>query len=377
MRAVHIVPALAEDASGPTYVVTRLLPALQAQGCRADLATLEASPDRERPWLHAFPRGAGPRRWGASPALLAWLRNEAATSRIGVLHNHSLWMWPNVYPGWVARRFRLPYVVSPHGTLSPWAMRSGSPLKRLVWPLLQRPALAPVSCFHATALHERDDIRRWGFRQPVAVIPSGIDLPVWRPKHHCLPRTLLFLGRLHPVKGLDGLLHAWARLEGAHPDWQVRIVGPDVGGHRAVLERLAGRLGLQRVQFAGPLAGEAKWQALAEAELFVLPSHSENFAVAVAEALAAGTPALVSQAAPWGELPLRGAGWWVAPGLDPWVAALDQALGRPAAELSAMGELGRAWMAREFDWAVVAGRMAETYRWLLTGGALPPWISRD
>jgi glycosyltransferase involved in cell wall biosynthesis len=289
-------------------------------------------------------------------------------------------MMPNVYPGQAARRHRLPLVVSPRGTLSAWAFSSGSRIKRLFWPALQRPALAATSCFHATAQSEYEDIRRMGFPQPVAIIPNGIDIPGLPAKVVRPHRTLLFLGRIHPIKGLDMLLPAWRAVQDRFPDWQLRIVGPDNGGYLSQMQRMVVDLRLKRIEFCGALYGEQKWTAYRQADLFVLPTYSENFGMAVAEALASGTPAIVSKGAPWPGLVRQGAGWWVDIGMDPLVACLENALARPATELAKMGSRGRTWMETEYSWRQVGLQMATTYRWILgeqEADSKPAWIMLD
>lgn len=180
-----------------------------------------------------------------------------------------------------------------------------------------------------------------GFRQPVAIIPNGIDIPSPIEKTPGGMRTLLFLGRIHPVKGLDMLLPAWGSVQVCFPDWELRIIGPDNGGYLDKMRSLASKLGLMRVEFFGPLFGAEKWQAYAEADLFVLPTCSENFGMSVAEALASGMPAIVTRGAPWSGLSGYGAGWWVEPSRDALVASLENAMALPADSLMAMGQCGR------------------------------------
>ncbi len=378
VRLIQIVPSVAKEASGPSYVLVRLCECLLAQGHEVTLATLDLEPAASPlAYLKAFPPGYGASRLGRSSAMRRWLHDQGRSGTVDVIHNHSLWMMPNVYPGQVARRWSVPLVVSPHGTLTERALHNGSPVKRLFWPLVQKPALQAAACFHASTHSEYADIRRVGFRQPVAVIPWGIDIPNLPPKTPGVPRTLLFLGRIHPIKGLDMLLPAWKAVQSRFPEWQLRIVGPDQGGHLADMQALAGDLELERVVFPGPLLGAQKWQAYAQAELFVLPTYSENFGVAVTEALAAGTPALVSKGAPWESLDANGCGWWVDMGTDALVGALSKAMSRSPAELARMGRLGRDWMARDFSWARIAMEMAEVYAWLTGRGQVPACVRLD
>lgn len=306
-----------------------------------------------------------------------WLNAEARKGGVDILHNHGFWMMPNVYPGRTARKFSLPYIVSPHGTLSSWAMNSGSKVKRLFWPLVQKPSLKTVTCFHATAEHEYHDIRRAGFRQPVAIIPNGVDIPAAVVKPSSNMRTLLFLGRIHPVKGLDMLLPAWGAIQARFPDWKLRIIGPDDGGYLSRVHALASDLRLKRIDFCSPVFGSDKWHAYAEADLFILPSYSENFGMTVAEALAAGTPAIVTHGAPWQGLNEQEAGWWINTGIDPIVECLETALTQSPEALQKKGQRGRDWMARDFSWQHVGEKMTQTYQWMLHGGALPGWIIED
>jgi glycosyltransferase involved in cell wall biosynthesis len=378
MHVTHVVPDITQEASGPSYSVVRLCESLIAQGQDVTLAVLDWAPMASpRHFLNAFPLGWGPRRLGRSPAMRQWLLAQAASRSVDLIHNHSLWMMPNVYPGQVAQRHGIALVVSPRGTLSDWAMQSGSSVKRVFWPLLQRPALSATTCFHATAESECEDIRRMGFRQPIAIIPNGIDIPALRPKQAGDSHTVLFLGRVHPKKGLDMLLPAWRAVQDRFPLWRLQIVGPDDGGYLAKMHRLAGELRLERIEFSGALYGGQKWQAYEQADLFVLPTYSENFGVSVAEALAAGTPAIVTQGAPWPGLEKHGAGWWIDIGVDPLVACLEDALCRSREDLGQMGLRGRSWMETEYSWSQVGRQMAETYRWILKGGSTPEWVMAE
>lgn len=252
-------------------------------------------------------------------------------------------------------------------------MNSGSVFKRLFWPLVQNPAVQHSSLFHATSDKEYEDIRRLGFKQPVAVIPNGIDMPPHVTGDNFGRRELLFLGRVHKVKGLDLLLSAWQRVQSEFADWDLVVAGSDDGyhgpsGYLDEMRHLADTLQLQRVRFLGEVHGEQKRTVFASAELFVLPSHSENFGIAVAEALSCGTPAIVSHGAPWADLEDHRAGWHIPIGVDPLVECLQAALSCSPTRLEVMGQAGREWMRQDFAWPVLGRRMLNVYRWL-TGEA--------
>ena len=135
---IHVVPAIANEASGPSYSVTRLCSELLAQGQDVTLAALNWAPiSSPSLLLKTFPLGLGPRRLGLSPAMRRWLASAAKIGAVDLIHNHSLWMMPNVYPCWVSRSSNVPLMVSPRGTLSEWAFLSGSIFKKVFWPLVQ------------------------------------------------------------------------------------------------------------------------------------------------------------------------------------------------------------------------------------------------
>lgn len=376
MNIIHAVPGVGNEASGPSYSVPRLAAALVDGGHRVQLLTLTGKVGFSLKGVEhlQYPKRSYPKRLGRSPELCRALYRHAAGADI--LHNHSLWMMPNVYPGWAARKCHKPLVVSPRGTFSEWARARSKWLKRVVWPLLQRPAITDAACFHATAYSEYEDIRRAGFRQPVCIVPNGVDI-LDIPSlslQETTRRQLLFIGRIHPTKGLDDLLRAWHAVASKFPDWDLRVVGPDSGGYLAKMQALAAVLRVQRVTFSGPLYGKEKLRAYQDAELYVLPTKSENFGMTVAEALAAGTPAIVSKGAPWSELAIRNAGWWIDVGADPLVACLEKALATSPSRLASMGQSGRSWMQEEYSWSRVAEMMIASYEWIINGGSPPVWI---
>jgi len=372
MRIVHVVPHVDEEASGTAYVVLRLCEMLATRGHEVELSCLAASNEIPGVRIDIHPQWPVLARFAISSSHVRALRHKAA--RVDIVHNHSLWSMVNVASGWVVPRRRAKLVTSPHGTLSRWALSRRRDLKRVLWPL-QRPALARADLLHATSEDEYEDIRRLGLRAPVAIVPNGIDVPPVRLRSREEPaRTLLFLSRIHPKKGIDLLLRSWKELEAEHPDWRLVVVGRGEPGHVREARELAANLAITRVEFAGPLYGADKSSAYFGADLFVLPTHSENFGMVVAEALAHGCPAIVSRGAPWAGLVSEGCGWWIEQDVAALSAALHHAMSLPSAELSAMGARGRHWMERDYGWESVAARMEEAYRWILDGGPVPATV---
>jgi glycosyltransferase involved in cell wall biosynthesis len=381
MRAIHVIAGLRPEDGGPAYSVPRLCRELAAAGAQVELMSVAGAERdisdgnyRERyfSWSHPAVPVLGAAR--ASAGLAKTLRREAPGA--DVIHNHGLWLMPNVYAGSAARFARRPLIVAPRGMLSRPALSFSPAKKRAFWLLLQRRAVNAAICLHATSEQEYEEIRAFGLQQPVAIIPNGIDI---RPDTRARPvdggtRTILSLGRIHPKKGLDILLRAWARRESEWPEWRLRIVGPGENGHDSALKALAKELGLSRVSIEGPLYGEDKYAAFEASDLFVLPTLNDNFAVTVAEALAAGVPVVASKGAPWRGLLENRCGWWTGVGVDELASALASAMAQPSEALAAMGARGRAWMARDFSWRRAGQDMIDLYQWLARSAARPSFV---
>lgn len=372
MKVTHVVPHIDQEASGPSYSVPRLCRSLAEQGNEVELKCLAANGpiDGVRVSVHRQWRAAA--RFAISTDMALALQRVARDADI--VHNHSLWSMVNVAAGCVVPGNKAKLVTSPRGTLSTWALQRSRRVKQILWPLQQR-ALRRADLLHATSAAEYGELRALGLAAPIAIIPNGIDLPVALPQRTKQAwRTLLFLSRIHPKKGIDNLLGAWHQVQAAHADWRLVIAGTGEPDHVAHVRELAGKLGVQRVEFPGPLYGDAKTAAYRSADLFVLPTHSENFGLAVAEALAHGCPAIVTRGAPWQGLEAEQCGWWIDNDANSLAATMDAAMSMRAEALNGLGERGRAWMERDFSWSVVGGQMDIAYRWLLEGGVVPPFI---
>jgi glycosyltransferase involved in cell wall biosynthesis len=382
MRVLQTIAGLDEEQGGPSYSVPRLCKALTRVGVETSLLSVAASGQCGGTWeqdgyLHKqF-------RWNYStiPVFQGLRHSEGlsralrtAGDRTDVIHNHGIWLLPNIYAGHAASAAEKPLMVSPRGMLSPVALSFSRYKKKVFWKLLQESVIRGAACLHATSEQEYEEIRAFGLSNPVAIIPNGVDIPdliadeeLPRKAH----RVALSLGRLHPKKGLDRLLNSWAKVEPSNGNWRLRIIGPSEDGYDKRLRELVQSLGLTRVSIEGPVYGEEKWKAYRAADLFILSTLNENFGLTVAEALAAGTPVISTKGAPWSALEAEGCGWWVDHGVELLAAALSKAMALPEGNLKAKGAAGRAWMKRDYSWERVAQDMADVYSWLCHGGAAP------
>jgi glycosyltransferase involved in cell wall biosynthesis len=301
----------------------------------------------------------------------------AVCRQADLLHIHGLWRFDIVEALRVARSHGVPTVVSPMGSFAPPAMRLSGVRKRAFWQMFLSRALRGSACFHATSLAEHDDMRDFGIRQPIAVIPLAVEAPhgaAWEPPGRG-PGDVLFLGRIAPIKNLVSLVRAWSRVQSAFPDARLRILGPDERGHRRDLLREIARTGVRGVTVEPGAWGAARDRAFRAADLVVLPSLSESFGLVVAEALAAGRPAIATRHSPWQLLEMHRCGWSVDPTPEGIARALNEALALPGDELAAMGMNGRRLAESAFSWPRVTARFAAMYEWVLGGGPVPEFVS--
>ena len=383
-RVVQTVASLGAVYGGPSRSVIRLCDGLARKGASVDVVTSHTEGEDVLPEVAGVRIARAPRPGWAGivgrPTPFA-AEVDAALRRGGavVLHDQGMWRPPNQVAARSARAAGVPLVVSPKGMFSARALGEKAWKKTLAWHLYQRRALGAAAAFQVTSEAEGADVRRLGLRQPVAVIPHGVHVPPAappRPDGRGGERTALFLSRVHPIKGLPDLVEAWGRVR---PEgWRLVVAGPDEDGHRAEVERQADALGLGGVvSFPGPVGDDDKWDLYRSADLFVLPTLSENFGIVVAEALAAGLPVLTTRAAPWEALVTERAGWWTETGPDALAAGLEDATAAPPDALRAMGERGRAYVDGHLSWALSAERHLALYRWLLGAGERPPFVEVD
>ena len=204
-----------------------------------------------------------------------------------------------------------------------------------------------------------------------------MDFPQRRDRQSSRRKTVLFLSRLHPKKGIDYLLRVWARVSRNAPEWQLVIAGPDELDHRAAMQSLASQLDLHNLVWREAVYGDEKTLLYHSADLFVLPTHAENFGLVVAEALAHEVPVITTTNAPWDGLKRHCCGWWIDLSDEALAMALHEAMSMTDAERRAMGARGRAWMERDFAWPAIAAQMHELYAWVLGGGSPPSFVVTD
>lgn len=376
MKAGFVSARLSRNGGGISQVVADLSRRIASQDVAVKVFGLkDAAWDNgdEGAWTGApasTVRALGPISLGYSPAMARQLMDWQPD----ILHVHGIWTHPSRSVLQWARRYRRPYIISVHGMLGSAALSFSPRKKRLSRWLFQDAAFLEASAFHATCMMEAKEIRALGLTQPIAIIPNGVDIPPKLPHRTTTEPFVLSLGRIHPKKGLDRLILAWAQISAEFPAWRLRLVGPSEKNHAHELKKLVQEHELGTVDIADPVFGPEKLALLASAELFALPTLHENFALTVAESLAVSTPVISTKGAPWAGLEPNGCGWWIDHGVEAMTTALRSAMSLPSEERLAMGQRGRAWMARDFGWDSIAAQTIDVYRWLLSGEKQPDCI---
>lgn len=331
MRLLNVICTLDARYGGPVMGLRGLAESLVADGHSVVIATLDGPgevPLSTIPQVEIVELGPSYGKFGASqyrytPTLVSWLKDNYRGFDAAIVHG--IWQYQS-FGVWRALRKRLPYYVFVHGALNPWFKRQ-YPLKHLkkwaYWPWAEYRVLRDAAGVVFTSALEREEARQsfWLYKVKEMEWRFGIPPPTDDPQvsreafqeafpHLKGKRMLLLLSRLHAVKGCDLAISALARLNGHEPEMHLVIAGPDQGGLVDSLKQLATSLGVaERVHFPGMLKGNLKWGALRSAEAFLLPSHGENFGIAVVEAMACGTPVLISNKVNiWREIEAAGAG---------------------------------------------------------------------
>ncbi len=326
MKILHIISSVNPAGGGPIEGIKQLGATLNVQGHEVEIASLDppGAPYLTQAPLPVYPLGPARLKYGFSSKFVPWLRANAG--RYDAVIVNGIWQYHSFAAWQVLRRSSTPYVLFTHGMLDPW-FKKQYPLKHLkkwmYWPWAEYRVLRDARAVLFTCEEERRLARSsfWLYRCNERVVSYGTATPEGDPEAERREffdrypelrgkRLALFMGRIHPKKGCDLAIESFAKVLGQQPDWHLVIAGPDQVGLRENLNYHAAELGIAtRVTWTGMLGGTVKWGALRGAEVFLLPSHQENFGVAVAEALAAGVPALISNKVNiWREIEGDGAG---------------------------------------------------------------------
>ena len=381
LNVLHVTPSMSPTWGGPVAVVSQLTHTLSAEGVNCEIATtrghrvgadtiqLEGIP------THSFDTELPSRIWTAYSSTLGRFLNENA-SRFDVIHVHEIWHYAGYAAFRAAKKNEIPFVLTPHGELGEWHLSHKAMKKRIYMRLILDRMLCNADALHAITPAEKSRILELGYGTPVTVAPNGIDptqfdiLPDLSDFLNKFPalkgkRVILYLGRLNTTKGLDILACSFSAITRRFPDAILLVAGPDEEGGRQVMESILTSNGvIDRTIFTGMLTGKDKLAALSSADMFVLPSYSEGFSIAVLEAMAARLPVVISEGCNFPEVAENGAGFVVEANDKPVAEAISALLSDSGLRVR-MGENGRKLVAERYTWQATAFKIADLYRTLV------------
>lgn len=378
MRILHVISDLLVSSGGVASVVNGLSQSQAVAGMHVTIACL-AIANRGPQYtpvgvtVVTFPRRKGG-QLASSPELRQWLSEHSR--EFDIIHIHGIWMSPNHNAAVAARCLNVPYLIAPHGMLDRWSIQKSKLLKRLYWWLLQRKDFKNAAAAHLLNQAEKER-SPWLAGIPSVIVGNGISaselasIPCRGAYRESLQNIgitrytpiCLFLSRLHPKKGLHALLPLWKKGVLSYiPDAHLIIAGTGDSDYVSQLEDIVAKENLgDRVHFVGQLAGAAKWQALVDADLFVLPSSQEGFSMAITEAMAAKCPVIITEDCNFREVAEVGAGLTVATGnMSQFCQAVTELLG-DASRRKQMGEAGQALVRERYVWEKIAKDFEQIY----------------
>jgi glycosyltransferase involved in cell wall biosynthesis len=390
MKIAYLLNSVSRKAGGLFEICKRLA---QTTCCEKEIVVLGVEDEFTNTdiieWAPLRPAVFPPvvaRSFGCAPGYARYLTEVCPD----IAHVHGLWTYPSFAGYRWHRRTKRPLIYTAHGMLAPWALRNSAWKKRLVRVLWEDAAHRSAACFHVNSEAEHLTLRRYGLRNPICIIPNGVDLPANQSSEITGPvsglasvargrKVLLYLGRLHPKKNLLNLIRAWKEALDSHPStansWVFAIAGWDQGGHEAQLRKLTTDLRLLRsVIFLGPRFGAHKDACYRACDAFVLPSLSEGLPMTVLEAWAYAKSVLMTPECNLPEGFAAGAALQIGTTSKHIAAGLKQLTEMSDEDRKAMGARGRTLVAETFSWPRIGEQMRSVYEWVLSGGTAPDTI---
>ncbi len=379
MKITHCISSIDESTGGPARSVTHLVEEFGKIDpiSEVNLFTLES----ENPLLSGFSNPKLKLKFfeakfiGYSKELKINLQSIPTL----LFHGHGIWQIPAHQMATIARKRKIPYLISIRGMLEPWSMQQSKIKKKIAMQLFQHKDLKKASCLHATGQFELESIRNLGYKNPIADIPNGIKINEFPQKKYVAgktKKTILFLSRIHPKKGIEILINAWQSLDSAlKENWCIKIAGNGEEDYIKQLNALIQEVGLSgSITIIGAKFGQEKIATYHEADLFVLPTYSENFGIVIAEALCCGVPVITTKGTPWQELETENAGKWIAIGEMPLRDALHEMMNKSDLEREIMGRKGRKLVEENYSIESVAQKFILLYQWILSGENKPDFV---
>jgi glycosyltransferase involved in cell wall biosynthesis len=391
MRILHVIPALGSVYGGPSKSVVELVQIIGSLGISVDLVTTNANgstnlnvplhtwiPEKSYrvqyfPYWQLFD-------YKVSLSLTRWLFQHV--NNYDLVHTHAIFSYPVLPAYWACQWHQIPYLVTPHGMLEPWALSYKARKKHFYYSLFEKPALERANAIQMLASSEAERVKALNLKAPTVIVPNGIHRQGFEallsPElfYQKFPDTrnktlIIFLGRIDPKKGLDLLASAFAKVNAQFPQTHLIVAGPDNIGFLPTAQSYFAEAGcLEAVTFTGMLTGSLKYSALAAASLYVAPSYSEGFSVSVLEGMASGLPCVITTGCNFPEAAAAQAAHVVDIDADEIALALMQCLSNPP-QAKQMGQCARQLIFENYTWERIATQMSNIYTSIITKQVIP------
>lgn len=386
MKIVSVIESIDDTYGGPASSLPNLLNALgKIEGvetaiysvCRCELEENYYIDKYGLDWIQS-PQ-FGPNKLRISPSLFLNLFRDVKEG--DVIYSNNLWNFCAFIPYLFSRIKRVKHVIAIRGSLYDWSLSQGKIRKKIAWYFFQKKALDRASLIHVTCEDEASAVRKLGITAPLALVSHGIDYSSFstlpsvsisqtKLKLSDSKRYFLFMSRLHEKKGLDILIEVWEKISKDHKDWCLLVAGPDYCDYSIKLSRLAEKLPGQ-VEYLGMLKGEERLSALSVSEFFVLPSYTENFGIAIGEALASGLPVITTTGTPWSEINTFNCGFCIELSSNNLEEALNNMFNTSEEELAKKSVKAKELIKNNYSWNKQANLFHSALSSLNTGVDAP------
>lgn len=361
MKIIHYIPSIDRTAGGTSTYMQMLAKGL---GELAEVHIITHASENplvmENCKVHYVPE--------YNPFKGAWRKSVAEMMeevKPDIVHVNCCWMPACAAVQRIVQKRGYKVVLTPHGMLEPWIIKRHYWTRKVpaLW-LYQKAAVQRADCVQATAESERDNLLKLGYNSNIKVVRLGIDAESIEMKRSWKKsRQILFLSRVHVKKGINFLIEAAAELRSELQGYKILVAGEGDTDYVAEMKRMIADNGLlDIVQLIGGVYGDEKWRLFQTSDFFVLPTHSENFGLAIAESLASGTPVITTVGTPWSDLNGSEAGAWIEIGTEPLVETLRRFLSLSEDELETLGRNGRKLIETKYSAHVMAEQMMEVYK---------------
>ena len=306
LNILHTTPSMGVNSGGPTLSIYLTVKGLQKNGLDADIITYQVTDKSdeliaEENFIQVLPPVSN--FFAYSKGIKDFLQRNL---QYDIYHIQGVWLYPSLITARIARRFKKPYIITPRGMLYPQDLAKGKLKKSMFLKLFLMNDLQKATCLHATCVDEMNHLRKLGIKSPIAIIPNPIEIREYPEKKEDTVFRLGYLGRLHPRKNVESLLHAFAELGNKAEEAELLIIGGGNEKYEQFLKAKVIRLGLQNVKFTGFLSGAEKDKALASLSVLAMPSEFENMGNVILEGLTRRIPCIATKGSPWQELELYG-----------------------------------------------------------------------